>query len=62
MEDDNLNEYITIKFTKSEIGYISEYLHTLYQALSKAPKNMRTPKFYMLENMLNNTLKPYITK
>lgn len=49
MEDDN----ILISLTKSEYNYIFLVLKTLYDNLKKLPKRMRTPKFYLLENLIN---------
>lgn len=49
-EDDD----ILIFLTKSEYAYVSECLNTLYNNLSKLPKKMRTPKFYILEGIVHN--------
>lgn len=41
-----------ISLTSSEFDYISITLNTLYDNLKKLPKRMRTPKFYLLENLV----------
>ena len=43
---------IIIELTKAEYDYISLLCNTMYDNLKKLPKNMRTPKFYLLENMI----------
>lgn len=43
-----------IDLSPSEFEYISVALNTLYDNLKKLPKKMRTPKFYLLENLVNN--------
>lgn len=50
MEDDNK----IISLTSSEFDYVSLTMNTLYNNLKKLPKRMRTPKFYLLENLVNN--------
>lgn len=51
---ENNDNNISIELTKSEYEYISELCNTMYKNLKKFPKNMRTPKFYILENIINN--------
>lgn len=48
---------IQILLSKSEYSYIRDVLHSFYNGLKKLPKNMRTPKFYLLENMINTKFK-----
>ena len=50
MEDNNK----IISLTSSEFDYVSMTMNTLYNNLKKLPKRMRTPKFYLLENLVNN--------
>lgn len=52
-KDEEYNEYI-IKLSETEFNYICELLEELYKSLSKLPKKFRTPKFYTLENLINN--------
>lgn len=47
------NDYV-IRLTPSEYKYISELCNTMYNTLKKIPKNSRTPKFYLLENLIKN--------
>lgn len=49
----NKDDYV-IRLTPSEYKYISELCSTMYNTLKKFPKNSRTPKFYLLENLINN--------
>lgn len=51
MENDN--NKIIIELTKAEYNYISLLCNTMYDNLKKLPKKMRTPKFYLLENIIN---------
>ena len=54
----------SIKFslTISEYNYICELLNAFYGGLKKLPKNMRTSKFYLLENIINTKFKYTFTK
>ena len=45
---------IIIEFTEAEYNYLYELCHSMYKNLKKFPKNMRTPKFYLFENIINN--------
>ena len=54
----NLNEnYFDIRLSVSEYNYICDVLNSFYKGLKKLPKNMRTPKFYLLENMVDTKFK-----
>ena len=55
MENDNKLKQITL--SECEFEYIKECLNMLYDMLLKLPKNRRTPKFYLLENLLQNSFK-----
>lgn len=50
-------EKYNIKLNETDYNYISEILNTLYKDLLKFPKKMRTSKFYILENLVNNAFK-----
>lgn len=55
MDNLEINENdIIIRFTNCEFEYLSKLCNTMYKKLKKFPKNMRTQKFYILENMVNN--------
>lgn len=41
-----------INFTDEEYEYLKTLCHSMYDNLKKFPKKMRTPKFYILENMI----------
>ena len=45
---------IILEFTDDEFDYLSNLLNTCYLSLKKLPKNLRTDKFLILENILNN--------
>ena len=49
---------VVIRFTKDEYEYLAELCNSVYKTLKKLPKNTRTFKFYLLENMIDN----YFTK
>lgn len=49
---------VIIRFTKDEFEYLTELCNSVYKTLKKFPKNTRTSKFYLLENMIDN----YFTK
>ena len=51
---DNKSEKIIVYLSVAEFDYVSELVNTMYASLKKFPKNMRTPKFYLLENLVNN--------
>ena len=51
---DKLENGIFIHCTKEEYSYLKELSNSMYNTLKKLPKNMRTPKFYILESMINN--------
>ena len=56
-----MSEYknnVIIKFSKDEFDYLTELCNSVYKTLKKFPKNTRTSKFYLLENMIDN----YFTK
>lgn len=46
---------IIIRLTKTEYDYMSELCNTMYDNLKKFPKKMRTPKFYILENIIKKS-------
>ena len=48
---EKLEKKINISLTKVEYEYLKEMCNSMYGALEKLPKKMRTPKFYVLENM-----------
>ena len=48
---------IRFRLSISEYNYICELLNSFYHGLKKLPKNMRTPKFYLLENMIETKFK-----
>lgn len=50
-------DYITIKLTNAEFNYIKELCNSMYNNLKNFPKRLRTPKFYILENMINDIFK-----
>ncbi len=59
----NLNEnYFDIRLSVSEYNYICDVLNSFYNGLKKLPKNMRTPKFYLLENMVDTKFKYSISE
>lgn len=50
-------DYTTIKLTNAEFNYIKELCNSMYNNLKNFPKKFRTPKFYTLENMINDIFK-----
>lgn len=52
---EKLEKKINISLTKVEYEYLKEMCKSMYGALQKLPKKMRTPKFYVLENMTKYT-------
>lgn len=50
-------DYITIKLTNAEFNYIKDLCNSMYNNLKNFPKKFRTPKFYILENMINDIFK-----
>lgn len=48
---------VILELTEVEYEYILELCSTMYKNLKKFPINMRTPKFYLLENIVKNSLK-----
>ena len=50
-----MDKDILINLSNAEFDYISDVLNTLYNNLKKLPKRMRTPKFYLLENLIKNS-------
>ena len=57
-DEDSFN----FSLTTSEYNYICDLLHYFYNGLKKLPKNMRTPKFYLLENIIDTKFKYSIKK
>ena len=51
------NKKYVVELAETEFNYIYELLEEMYKNLSKLPKKFRTHKFYILENLVNNTLK-----
>lgn len=51
--NENENKII-IELTETEYNYLYELCHSMYKNLKRFPKNMRTPKFYLFENIINN--------
>lgn len=51
----DLENNIFISLNNKEYEYLRELCNSMYNALKKLPKKMRTDKFYILENMLKNT-------
>ena len=49
-----MNDNKSISLSSSEFNYVSVVLNTLYFNLKKLPKRMRTPKFYLLEHLVND--------
>ena len=43
-----------MKFTKQEYEYLEQLCNSMYKEIKKLPKKMRTEKFYILENIINN--------
>lgn len=55
MEDVEVtNNDVIIRFTQSEFKYLTNLVNSSYNQLKKFPKRFRTPKFYILENMVKN--------
>ena len=48
-----LENKINITLTKEEYEYLKELCNSMYKGLKQLPKKMRTPKFYLFENMIN---------
>lgn len=64
MDENNLdirilrNEgHIIVNLTDMEFDYIKELCNSMYNNLKNFPKKFRTPKFYILENMINDIFK-----
>lgn len=51
---DELENGIYIHLTKIEYEYLKDMCNSMYGALGKLPKKMRTEKFSVLENMITN--------
>ncbi len=51
----DLGNIINITLTKDEYQYLKNLSVSMYKTLEKLPKKMRTPKFYILENMIKYT-------
>lgn len=47
------NELIQIELSNDEYNYIKDILNEFYKGLSKLPKKMRSPRFYIIENLIN---------
>ena len=47
------NDYV-VRLTPAEYKYVSKLCNTMYNTLKKFPKKSRTPKFYLLESLINN--------
>lgn len=45
---------INLEFTKEEFLYLSDFLNANYNTFKNLPKKLRTNKFSILENLVNN--------
>lgn len=51
------DDLIQIELTQDEFNYIKDMLNEFYKGLSKLPVKMRSPRFYLMENLINTKFK-----